>query len=87
VKEESLEALEAIPLPALPRVVHEGVYRLYEKPDGTMRVQYRRNDKDEDDFFELPGVMVRMAKAASEGKLNPMDMMREVMKMRGMSAS
>jgi len=64
-----------------PVVVHKGVYTLWEKPDGTLRIQYRREDKDEDDFVELPGVMVKMAKAASEGKMNPMDMMKAVMEM------
>lgn len=65
----------------VPIVVHKGVYTLWEKPDGTLRVQYHRDDKEEEDFFELPGAMVRMAKAASEGKMNPMDMMKSMMKM------
>jgi hypothetical protein len=65
----------------VPIIVHKGVYTLWEKPDGTLRVQYHRDDKEEDDFFELPGAMVRMAKAAQEGKMNPMDMMKSVMKM------
>jgi hypothetical protein len=65
----------------VPHVVHKGVYTLWEKGDGTLRIQYRRDDKEEEDFFELPGAMVKMAKAASEGKMNPMDMMKSVMKM------
>jgi hypothetical protein len=64
-----------------PHVVHKGIYTLWEKPDGTLRIQYHREDKEEEDFFELPGAMVKMAKAASEGKMNPMDMMKSVMKM------
>lgn len=67
---------------SLPVIIHKGVYTLYQKPDGSLRVQYRRDDKDEDDFFELPGVMVRLAKAAAEGKASPMDMVREMMKLR-----
>ncbi len=55
-----------------PRILHKGVYTLYEKPDGTLRIQYRRSDKDEDDFMELPGALLRMAKQMSEGKLNPL---------------
>jgi hypothetical protein len=65
----------------VPHVVHKGVYTLWEKPDGTLRIQYRREGNETDDFVELPGVMVKMAKAASEGKMNPMDMMKAVMSM------
>jgi hypothetical protein len=88
VKKESLEALGAVPITlTVPTVVHQGKYRLYEKPDGTLRVQYQRDDRDEEDYFELPGPMVALAKAASEGKLNPMQMMQQAMKyMRGNGA-
>lgn len=55
-----------------PRILHKGVYTLYEKPDGTLRIQYRRSDKEEDDHLELPGALLRMAKQMSEGKLNPL---------------
>lgn len=65
----------------VPVVLHEGRYRLYQKPDGGMRVQYRRDDKEEDDFFELPGKVVRLAKAAAEGKISPLALMREMMSM------
>lgn len=64
-----------------PEIVHEGRYRLYKKPDGTLRIQYKRDDKDTEDFFELPGPMVALAAAASEGKLSPIQMMAEVSKM------
>jgi hypothetical protein len=66
----------------VPVVVHKGVYTLWEKPDGTLRVQYRRDDKDADDFVEMPGAMIRMFKAAQEGKMNPMELLKEVMKLR-----
>ena len=56
-----------------PRVLHKGVYTLYEKSDGTLRIQYRRTDREEDDFIEIPGPILRLAKAASEGKLNPLE--------------
>lgn len=65
----------------VPIILHEGRYRLYQKPDGGMRVQYRRDDKEEDDFFELPGKMVRLARTAAEGKLSPVALMREMMSM------
>jgi hypothetical protein len=89
MKKSSIEALGAIPVEveiitenAAPVVVHQGVYTLWQKPDGTLRVQYRRDDKEEDDWFELPGMMIKMAKAASEGKMNPMELVKELMKMR-----
>jgi hypothetical protein len=66
----------------IPVVVHKGVYTLWEKPDGGMRIQYHRDDKEEEDFVELPGAMVRMAKGMAEGKLSPLDMVKELMKMR-----
>lgn len=59
-----------------PRIVHEGRYRLYELPDGTLRVQYRRDGAETDDHVELPGAMVRLAKAASEGNMSPLDVMK-----------
>jgi hypothetical protein len=55
-----------------PHILHKGVYTLYEKPDGTLRVQYRRSDKDEDDHLEIPGFMLALAKELSSGNLNPM---------------
>jgi hypothetical protein len=64
-----------------PIILHQGRYRLYEKPDGTIRIQYRRDDKDTDDYMEIPGEAVALARGASEGKLSPMDMMAAVMKL------
>jgi hypothetical protein len=60
----------------LPKVLHQGRYRLYEKPDGSLRIQYRRDDREEDDFLEIPGAVIRMAKAASEGKMSPLELIR-----------
>lgn len=62
--------------PNAPRILHEGKYRLYEKSDGTLRVQYRRTDRDEDDYLEIPGPVLRMAKAVSEGNLNPLQALK-----------
>lgn len=84
MKDESLEALDAVSvevqIEAIPVVLHQGRYRLYEKPDGSLRIQYRRDDKDEDDFFEIPGVMIALSKSAAEGKLTPMQMMQSALK-------
>jgi hypothetical protein len=65
----------------VPFIVHKGVYTLWEKPDGTLRIQYLRSDQDEESFIEFPGPIVKLAKAASEGKMNPGEMMKEMMKM------
>lgn len=62
----------------IPRVVHQGVYRLYENPDGGLRVQYKRDDREEEDFFEIPAAFQRLAKLGQEGKLSAGQMMREV---------
>jgi hypothetical protein len=64
---------------AEPRILHEGRYRLYENPDGGLRIQYRRDDKDEDDFVQMPGPIVALGKAAAEGNLSPVELMRKMM--------
>ena len=66
-----------------PIVIHEGRYRLYQKRDGGMRIQYRCDDKTEDDFVEIPGAMVALSKAAAEGNLSPVELVRRVMKLMG----
>jgi hypothetical protein len=71
-------SIEDAVTPLAPRILHEGQYRLYEKPDGTLRIQYRRNDREEDDFLEIPGSIIRMSKLASEGKLNPLKAMQAI---------
>lgn len=65
-----------------PVILHEGRYRLYEIPDGSLRIQYRRDDKDEDDFVVLPGAMIRLAKMASEGNMSFPQFLKEAAKLR-----
>lgn len=71
--------MPAPPVESIPVILHQGRYRLYEKPDGTLRIQYQQDGKDAEDFIEIPGAMLRLAKMASEGKLNPMQMMKHAM--------
>jgi hypothetical protein len=66
-----------------PRVLHQGRYRLWEKPDGGLHLVYQRDDKDEPDHMDIPGAFLKLAKLAGEGKMTPMEMMREAMKLRG----
>lgn len=79
---EIIGPIEVITDPNKPRVLHEGRYRLYEKPDGGLRLQYKRNDKDEEDFMEIPGMMVRLLNRAQTSDMSPMEFMREAMKLR-----
>jgi hypothetical protein len=80
---ESTDVETVEPIAEMPKLVHRGKYVLWEKPDGTLRIQYHRDDKEEEDFVEMPGQLVKLAKAAQEGKMNPMDMMKSMMKMMG----
>lgn len=69
--------------PDVPHIIHKGVYTLWEKPDGTLRIQYRRDDKDEDDFMEIPGGILRMAQMVGEGKMNPLAALKAMRNMNG----
>lgn len=66
-----------------PVIVHQGRYRLYQKPDGGLHLVYQRDDKDEPDRMELPAAFLRLAQMAGEGKLSLPQLMAEVMKLRG----
>lgn len=70
------QASETVAEMLAPKVLHKGVYTLYEKSDGTLRIQYRRTDREEDDYIEIPGPILRLAKLASEGKMNPIEAMK-----------
>lgn len=67
---------------AVPVIVHEGRYRLYKTPDGGMRLQYQRDDKDTEDFIVLPAMFVRLADSAARGDMKPADMVKAMMSMR-----
>lgn len=69
--------------PAAPKIIHKGVYTLWEKRDGTLRIQYRRDDRDEDDFMEIPGAILRMAQMVGEGKMNPLAALKAMRSMNG----
>lgn len=74
---------EVIPS-TIPRMLHKGKYALWEKPDGTLRIQFKRDDMENEEFFEIPGFVLALGKAASEGKLSPIQMFSEMQKhMRG----
>lgn len=79
------ESTEITPaqLENIPVIVGQGRYRLYKKPDGTMRVQFRQDGTDEDAFFEFPGALLILAQKAAQGDMNPITMMREAAKLMG----
>lgn len=66
-----------------PTIVHQGRYRLYEKPDGGLHLVYQRDDTDTPDHLELPGAMVKLFNMGLAGNLSPGEMFREAMKLRG----
>jgi hypothetical protein len=61
-------------------VVHKGIYTLWKKPDGTLRVQYHRDDKEDEDFFELPAVVIALTESFAKGNMSPVEMMKATMK-------
>lgn len=53
-----------------------GTFRLWETPDGGFRIAYRPDSTDEDNVLVIPGAVIKMARMASEGKGNPLAMMK-----------
>lgn len=65
-----------------PRILHEGRYRLYEKPDGGIHLVYLPDGQEVEQHMEIPGAMLRLAKMASEGNLSFPQFIKEAAKMR-----
>ena len=85
MKKESLDALGAIPVEVeiVPeergaRIMHQGIYRLYEKDDGTLHLVYLPDGADHEEHMEIPGALMQLAKQGAEGKISPMQMMKMV---------
>lgn len=66
----------------VPQILHEGRYRLYGKPDGGIHLVYKRDDKEEEDHFEIPGQMLRLAQLAGSGEMTFPQFMKEAVKLR-----
>lgn len=66
-----------------PIIVHQGRYRLWQKPDGGFHLVYQRDDKDEPDHFELPTILVKLAQGMADGTMSPMQFVSELIKLRG----
>lgn len=78
---EELVPVEIAPLEAIPVIIGQGRYRLYQKPNGSMRIQFREDSANEDAHFEFPAALMELARDAAEGKLSPAQMMKRVMKL------
>ena len=61
-----------------PRI--KGKFSLYDLPDGGIHIAWLANglDETETQHLEVPGQVLKIAKLASEGKLNPMQLMKEM---------
>lgn len=66
-----------------PKVLHKGVYTLYETPDGGMHIAYRPDGAEADEHLEIPGHMVRLADMAAQGKMSPGQIMKSMAGMFG----
>jgi hypothetical protein len=62
-----------------PRI--RGRFSLYDLPDGGIHIAWLPNGAEDSDtqHFEIPGQVLKIAKMASEGKLNPAEMAKHMM--------
>lgn len=65
-----------------PHILHEGRYRLYEKPDGGIHLVYLVDGQEDEQHMEIPGAMLRLARMASEGNMSFPQFVKEAAKMR-----
>ena len=73
-----LDIAEA-PEPAAPEPALKGRFTLYDTPEGGYHIAYQADGEDETRHLEIPGMVIRMARASAEGKLNPFQAMRQLM--------
>lgn len=63
----------------VPEPLLKGRFNLYETPDGGFHIAYLADGDDETRHLEVPAMVVRMARASAEGKLNPVKALKEMM--------
>lgn len=56
----------------------KGLYSVYKTPEGGLHIAFRPDGADKDQHLEIPGKMMLMMIAASEGK-GPLGMLRGAM--------
>jgi hypothetical protein len=59
-----------------PTPLMNGKFSLYDTPDGGYVIAYQPEGDQETRRIEVPAIVVRMAKMASEGKLSPVAAMK-----------
>lgn len=71
----------AVPAPdaAPPEPAMKGRFTLYDTPEGGYHIAYQADGDAETRHLEIPGMVIRMARASAEGKLNPLQAMRQLM--------
>lgn len=62
-----------------PEPLIKGRFSLFETPEGGYHIAYIPDGMPETMHLEIPGMIVRMAKAGAEGKLSPLRMMQGMM--------
>ncbi len=74
--QESQEEVQVLPLPRI-----RGRFSLYDLPDGGIHVAWLGDGMDEPDtqHMEIPGKILKLAQKAAEGKLNPIQIVKEMM--------
>jgi len=70
-----------------PEPLLKGRFTMYETPDGGYHIAYLADGHADTKHLEVPGMVVRMAKMSAEGKLNPLQAMRQLMSHGGIGDS
>lgn len=63
----------------VPEPILKGRFNLYETPDGGFHIAYLADDDTETKHFEIPAMVIRMARLSAEGKLNPVKALKDMM--------
>lgn len=63
----------------MPEPMIKGRFTVYETPDGGYHIAYVADGQEETRHMEIPAMIIRLAKAGADGKVNPLQMMREMM--------
>jgi hypothetical protein len=64
---------------SVPEPTIKGRFNLWDTPEGGFHIAYIADGTDETRHLEIPGMVVRVARMAAEGKLSPAKAMREMM--------
>lgn len=62
-----------------PEPILKGRFNLYETPDGGFHIAYIADGETDTRHLEIPAMVIRMARASAEGKLNPVKALKDLM--------